>query len=132
MLVPQHLVVSAQPQGRARVRWPSSRAVPAPDTGMEGKFTHVPCTMPLEPRLGRGILAREDVRGPGICRTPALVASTLVMPGSGMARIAINAQLLTFAHSYRNAGTSAYIYHLLRCLPEVPGEHQYIICTNAP
>jgi glycosyltransferase involved in cell wall biosynthesis len=99
---------------------------------MEGKFTHVPCTMPLKPRLGRGILAREDVRGPGICRTPALVASTLVMPGSGMARIAINAQLLTFAHSYRNAGTSAYIYHLLRCLPEVPGEHQYIICTNAP
>ena len=41
-----------------------------------------------------------------------------------MARIGINASLLTFARSYRNAGSSAYIYHLLQQLPG--------LASNAP
>lgn len=48
-----------------------------------------------------------------------------------MARIGINASLLTFAHTYRNAGTSAYIYHLLQQLPALRSEHQFVVFTNA-
>ncbi|MGH2345685.1 MAG: glycosyltransferase, partial [Chloroflexota bacterium] len=48
-----------------------------------------------------------------------------------MARIGINAQLLTFSRTYRNAGTSAYIYQLLQHLPAVPSPHRYIVFTNA-
>ena len=48
-----------------------------------------------------------------------------------MARIGINAQLLTFARTYRNAGTAAFIYQLLRTLPSLSGSHQYTIFTNA-
>ncbi|HVA88821.1 MAG TPA: glycosyltransferase family 1 protein [Chloroflexota bacterium] len=48
-----------------------------------------------------------------------------------MARIGINAQLLSFSRSYRNAGSSAYIYQLLRHLPAIPSPHRYIVFTNA-
>jgi len=48
-----------------------------------------------------------------------------------MARIGINAQLLTFAQTYRNAGTSAFIYHLLRNLPSIATEHEFVVFTNA-
>jgi glycosyltransferase involved in cell wall biosynthesis len=48
-----------------------------------------------------------------------------------MARIGINAQLLTFSRTYRNAGTSSYIYQLLQHLPAVPSPHRYIVFTNA-
>ena len=48
-----------------------------------------------------------------------------------MARIGINAQLLTFARTYRNAGSAAFIYHLLSTLPSLSGSHQYIVFTNA-
>ena len=48
-----------------------------------------------------------------------------------MARIGINASLLTFAHTYRNAGTSSYIYHLLQHLPAVHSEHRFVVVTNA-
>ncbi len=48
-----------------------------------------------------------------------------------MARIGINAQLLTFARTYRNAGTAAFIYHLLRILPSLPTSDRYTIFTNA-
>ncbi len=48
-----------------------------------------------------------------------------------MARIGINAQLLTFSRSYRNAGSSGYIYQLLQHLPAVPSPHRYIVFTNA-
>lgn len=48
-----------------------------------------------------------------------------------MARIGINAQLLSFSRSYRNAGSSAYIYQLLQHLPSIPSPHRYIVFTNA-
>ncbi len=48
-----------------------------------------------------------------------------------MARIGINAQLLTFARTYRNAGAAAFIYHLLRTLPSLSTPNQYTIFTNA-
>jgi glycosyltransferase involved in cell wall biosynthesis len=48
-----------------------------------------------------------------------------------MARIGINAQLLTFSRSYRNAGSSAFIYHLLANLSGVPSDHRYVVFTNA-
>jgi glycosyltransferase involved in cell wall biosynthesis len=48
-----------------------------------------------------------------------------------MARIGINAHLLSFARSYRNAGSSAYIYHLLQRLPAIPTNHQFFVFTNA-
>jgi glycosyltransferase involved in cell wall biosynthesis len=48
-----------------------------------------------------------------------------------MARVGINAQLLTFSRSYRNAGSSAFIYHLLANLSGVRSEHRYIVFTNA-
>lgn len=48
-----------------------------------------------------------------------------------MARIGINAQLLTFAHSYRNAGTSSYIYQVLQHLPDAGSSHHFVIFTNA-
>ncbi|MDB5075276.1 MAG: glycosyl transferase group 1 [Chloroflexi bacterium] len=48
-----------------------------------------------------------------------------------MARIGINAQLLTFSQSYRNAGSSAFIYHLLRNLPNTSTVHRYFVFTNA-
>ncbi len=48
-----------------------------------------------------------------------------------MARIGINAHLLTFSRSYRNAGTSGYIYQLLQHLPAIASKHQFIVFTNA-
>jgi glycosyltransferase involved in cell wall biosynthesis len=48
-----------------------------------------------------------------------------------MARIGINAHLLSFAQSYRNAGSSAYIYHLLQRLSALPTNHQFYVFTNA-
>lgn len=48
-----------------------------------------------------------------------------------MARIGISAHLLTFAHTYRNAGSSAYIYHLLQQLPRIPSRHHFVVFTNA-
>jgi glycosyltransferase involved in cell wall biosynthesis len=48
-----------------------------------------------------------------------------------MARIGINAQLLSFSRSYRNAGSSAYIYQLLQHLPSIASPHRYIVFTNA-
>ena len=48
-----------------------------------------------------------------------------------MARIGINAQLLTFAQTYRNSGAASYIYQLLQHLPTTPSEHRYIVFTNA-
>lgn len=49
----------------------------------------------------------------------------------GMGYIGINAQLLTFSRSYRNAGSAAYIYQLLRRLPELGSAHRFMIFTNA-
>jgi glycosyltransferase involved in cell wall biosynthesis len=51
--------------------------------------------------------------------------------GSRMARIGINAQLLTFTRSYRNAGSSAFIYHLLQHLSAVKCAHRFVVFTNA-
>ena len=51
--------------------------------------------------------------------------------GRLMARIGINAQLLTFARSYRNTGTSSYIYQLLQHLPDTGSPHQFVVFTNA-
>ncbi|HWE60097.1 MAG TPA: glycosyltransferase family 1 protein [Chloroflexota bacterium] len=48
-----------------------------------------------------------------------------------MARIGINASLLTFAQTYRNAGSSAYIYQLLQQLPALGSNHQFVVFTNA-
>jgi glycosyltransferase involved in cell wall biosynthesis len=48
-----------------------------------------------------------------------------------MARIGISAHLLTFARTYRNAGSSSYIYHLLQQLPAIPSRHHFVVFTNA-
>lgn len=48
-----------------------------------------------------------------------------------MPRIGINASLLTFSRSYRNAGSSAYIYHLLQQLPALASAHRFVVFTNA-
>src|SRR5260370_26712524 len=50
---------------------------------------------------------------------------------SFMARIGINAHLLTFSRSYRNDGTYGYIYQLLQHLPAIASKHQFIVFTNA-
>jgi glycosyltransferase involved in cell wall biosynthesis len=42
-------------------------------------------------------------------------------------RIALNAQLLSSAATYRTAGISRVIRHLLAELPRVPGDEQYIV-----
>jgi glycosyltransferase involved in cell wall biosynthesis len=48
-----------------------------------------------------------------------------------MARIGINASLLTFARGYRNAGSSAYIFHMLQHLPTLATRHRFTVFTNA-
>jgi glycosyltransferase involved in cell wall biosynthesis len=48
-----------------------------------------------------------------------------------MARIGINAALLSFARGYRNAGSSAYIFNLLQALPALPTRHRFTVFTNA-
>lgn len=42
-------------------------------------------------------------------------------------RIALNAQLLSSAASYRAAGINRVLQHLLRELPRVPGDEQYVV-----
>ncbi len=46
-------------------------------------------------------------------------------------RIGINAHLLFLAGTYRNAGVSRYIFHLLNMLPRVDRENEYVVYTNA-
>lgn len=48
-----------------------------------------------------------------------------------MARIGINAALLTFSQTYRNAGTSNYIYQILQQLPALERKHRFVVFTNA-
>ena len=42
-------------------------------------------------------------------------------------RIALNAQLLSSAASYRAAGINRVLHHLLAELPRVPGDEQYLV-----
>jgi glycosyltransferase involved in cell wall biosynthesis len=44
--------------------------------------------------------------------------------------IGINAQLLSFAQSYRNGGVSRYIRYLLTELARQPGSHEYTVFVN--
>jgi glycosyltransferase involved in cell wall biosynthesis len=46
-------------------------------------------------------------------------------------RIALNAQLLSSASSYRSAGISRVIHHLLDELPRVPGDEEYLVYAPA-
>src|SRR5436305_187501 len=46
-------------------------------------------------------------------------------------RVGINAHLLYLAGTYRNAGVSRYIYHLLDVLPQVDSHNEYVIYANA-
>jgi glycosyltransferase involved in cell wall biosynthesis len=45
-------------------------------------------------------------------------------------RVGINAHLLNLGGTYRNAGVSRYIYHLLSALPDVDQQNEYVIYTN--
>jgi glycosyltransferase involved in cell wall biosynthesis len=47
-------------------------------------------------------------------------------------RILLNAQLLSFEHTYRNAGLSRYIWTLLRGLSEANTEHQIAAIVASP
>lgn len=44
--------------------------------------------------------------------------------------VAINAQLVSFAQSYRNAGISRYIYNLLEGLARQPGDDHYTVFVS--
>ena len=46
-------------------------------------------------------------------------------------RIGINAHLLFLASTYRNAGVSRYIFHLLGALPDVDQHNSYVVYANA-
>ena len=45
-------------------------------------------------------------------------------------RIGINAHLLNLGGTYRNAGVSRYIYHLLDALPRVDRDNEYVVYSN--
>jgi len=47
------------------------------------------------------------------------------VPPGPVARIGLNALLLSLSADYRGAGANGYIYHLLRHLDEVDGRYHY-------
>lgn len=45
-------------------------------------------------------------------------------------QVAINGQLVSFEHSYRNAGISRYIYNLLEGLAAIPSDQEYTVFVS--